>query len=303
MLESNYAKVSDITFQAVPLASQRTCRLLNANYDVKLPIDAQITGERRLLYFLNVRNAPSVSLLAGHILKELPLTELAFQFDVAAIAHLSKGIQPHLSMIIRQQVAKPESGAIHSALNLWSDTVDTKEVLRIANPRTAEEFFYAYANLILAGPILFWLWGGIAFEPHLQNCSIVVSEGRPTSLILRDLDSSILERKLVSSKERMCGAQLERDTWKVMPSSEIGSQRLMHAAGLGHLSTVGARLIRLHGANEANLEQALGQVFLDIAKRAGSDLARRVHALAAQRLVVKKSLSMRLAGSMEMRFQ
>ena len=55
--------------EAIPLASQRTCRIVRTGFDLKLPVNATLTGELRLLYRVNCENAPVVSALAKRLLR------------------------------------------------------------------------------------------------------------------------------------------------------------------------------------------------------------------------------------------
>ena len=50
--------------EIAPQEAAPLCRILATGYDVKLPVDATLTGEHRLLYRLNRENAPLVSALA-----------------------------------------------------------------------------------------------------------------------------------------------------------------------------------------------------------------------------------------------
>src|SRR5262249_5943879 len=76
----------DATLEAVPLASQRTCRIVRTGFDVKLPVNATLTSELRLLYPLNRANAPIVSALARRFLADSGEDSVDFQYDVASMA-------------------------------------------------------------------------------------------------------------------------------------------------------------------------------------------------------------------------
>ena len=57
LLKRKWIAVLDQRIAAVPLASQRTCRILKTGFDVKLPVAVTLTGEDRLIYPLNRANA------------------------------------------------------------------------------------------------------------------------------------------------------------------------------------------------------------------------------------------------------
>ena len=90
---------------AIPLASQRTCRILRTGFDVKLPVAVTLTGEDRLLYPLNRANATAFSSLAAILLRASGRNTLDFQYDLASIAHADPVIGMHLAAIIRAPVA------------------------------------------------------------------------------------------------------------------------------------------------------------------------------------------------------
>jgi hypothetical protein len=82
------------------LASQRTCRLVHWDLDVKMPIDATITGEHRLLDDLNVSNAVTTSRIAKAMVDSIGNPIMALQRDVAAVFHMAPGLRPHLDASI-----------------------------------------------------------------------------------------------------------------------------------------------------------------------------------------------------------
>src|SRR5262249_60889368 len=90
--------------EAIPLASQRTCRILRSGFDVKLPIAVTLSSEDRLLYPLNRANATAFSSLARILLRASGETTLDFQYDVASIAFAESLIGTHLAVIVRAPV-------------------------------------------------------------------------------------------------------------------------------------------------------------------------------------------------------
>jgi len=243
LLINGSARLSRKRIAMIPLASQRTCRILSTGYDVKLPVDATLTGEHRLLYRLNLENAPVVSALAEELLRESGLRTLGFQPDVASIFHQDHG--SHLSAIVRPPV-KP--GAV-PAINLWTGPHQARDVLKRV---PVEEFFTRYCRVLMEGPVRFYTECGMAFEPHLQNVYVVLRHGLPVRTVLRDLDNSILDPRRVRGRLRALGSAA-RDTWQHMPPYEDGGRRMVQAMLYGHLGEVMWRLSQDHGADAHRL--------------------------------------------------
>jgi siderophore synthetase component len=79
LLERRWITLLEDRVRAVPLASQRTCRILATGFDVKLPIAATLTSQERLLYPLNRENAPTISALARIVRERSGERTLEFQ--------------------------------------------------------------------------------------------------------------------------------------------------------------------------------------------------------------------------------
>jgi hypothetical protein len=96
LLAKKLARLVPGKIEVIPLASQRTCRVVRTGFDVKLTIDATLTGEHRLLYPLNCENAPVISMLAKRLLGVDGRTTIDFQEDLASIFHTEPPLAPHL---------------------------------------------------------------------------------------------------------------------------------------------------------------------------------------------------------------
>jgi siderophore synthetase component len=57
----------------------------------------------------------------------------------------------------------------------------------------------------------------MGFEPHLQNVYAALREGMPSRMILRDLDSTILDPRRIRSVAAASRIRLAPSTWKHMP--------------------------------------------------------------------------------------
>lgn len=287
--------VSACTVKAIPLASQRTCRIVRTGFDLKLPVDATLTGEHRILYPLNCLNAPMVSALAGHVLGRSGVRRLDFQLDVASIFHVQPGLAPHLSAIVRLPVRAYRGETIIPAINLWAGRREARALLRGADAARIEEFFARYCLALMSGPVEFCTEWGMAFEPHLQNVYFVFRDGVPEGIVLRDLDNSILDPRRVRPTLRELGAELQPDTWRHMPRFDVGARRLVQAMLFGHLGEVMACLGRDHAIPAERLAARVEDTWAELAARAGSRTARQaVRRLRGWSDAVKATLRTRL---------
>ena len=289
-----------LTVAAIPLASQRTCRVVRTGFDLKLPVDARITGERRLLYRLNCANAPALSALAKHALRQSGLRSLGFQMDVASLMHGDPDAAPHLSVIVREPVVARPGERIVPAINLWSGPHEARRVLRGAK---LEQFFRGYCRALMTGPVVFCTQWGMAFEPHLQNVYVAMRGATPARMLLRDLDNTILDAKRVLPLARALETPLAPDTWRHMPAFEIGGQRLVQAMLYGHLGEVILRLGADHGVAEERLVGIVEQTWSELERAAPSRPARAaVQQLRGWSLASKATLRSHLLRSNTVEF-
>lgn len=295
--------VLDETLKAVPLASQRTCRIVATGFDVKLPVDATLTAEHRLLYPLNRANAPAVAALARILLSASGHSTLDFQYDVAAMAHPEPDVETHLSAIVRSPVRQHEGEIVVPAVNLWSGPQHARALLHLRRPQQAYDFFRAYCRVLMRGPVDFYARWGMAFEPHLQNVHVVLHRGMPSRIILRDLDGTILDPVRIQPIVRANHLRLAAMTWRHMPPFETGGQRLAHAMLFGHLGTVMSYLTSSLRADLRRLAACVEETWSEMITAAPSPSYRRlVCDLRANADTVKTMLRTRLARSTELAF-
>lgn len=262
--------------KAVPLASQRTCRIVATGFDVKLAVDVTLTAEHRLLYPVNRANASAVSTLARIFLESSGESSLDFQRDVASMAHGDPHIETHIAAIVRSPVPRGAGEAVVPAVNLWSSQRQAHTLLDLHHPEQAYDFFRAYCRVLMRGPVDFYASRGMAFEPHLQNVYVAFRGGVPTRIILRDLDGTILDPARTRSVARANHLLLARSTWQHMPPFEVGGQRLVHAMLYGHLGAVMSYLVRHAGADLNELSARLEDVWTELIDDAPSPSARRL---------------------------
>ena len=237
LLKRGWIRVLDRRLEAIPLASQRTCRILRSGFDVKLPIAVILTGEDRLLYPLNRANATAFSSLARIFLRASGESVLDFQYDVASIAHAESSIGTHLAVIVRAPVCPRDSEIVVPALNLWCGPRQARTILDLRHREHAYKFFRVYCRVLMLGMVDFYA-RGMAFEPHLQNVYVALRDGMPSRMILRDLDSTILDPTQIRPVALANGVRLALGTWKHMPNYATGGRRLAHAMMYGHLGQV-----------------------------------------------------------------
>src|SRR5439155_59830 len=79
-------------------------------------------------------------------------------------------------------------------------------------PEQAYEFFRVYCRVLMRGSVDFYARWGMAFEPHLQNVYVALRDGVPSRIILRDLDSTILDPVRIRPVARANGVRLAPGT-------------------------------------------------------------------------------------------
>ncbi len=286
--------------EAIPLASQRTCRVVRTGFDLKLAVDATLTGEHRLLYRLNCENAPLISVLA----KRLPGVDgcptIDFQEDLASIFHTEPALAPHLS---GSPVPIQPGESVLPAINLWAGRREVQKLLLSVGSARIEEFFHRYCRVLMTGPVQYCSQWGMAFEPHLQNVYVAMRDGLPSRIILRDLDASILDARRIRPVLRDLGLDLVPDTWRAMPAFEIGGKRLVQAMLFGHLGEVMWCLTQTIGIKSDKLVSIVEDTWSDLTAGAPSTSARRsVQKLRGWSDAVKATLRTRLARSTSLEF-
>ncbi len=232
------------SIEALALASQRTVRVSATGYDLKLPVDAVLTGEHRLLFPANVANAPAVSALAEYFRQELGIGLIEFQRDLASLAFDDDILGRHLSVIIRAPIIPRQGEIVVPTLSLWANSQIAGALFKIDGPDRARKVFSAYCRVMLHGPLAFYARTGMAFEPHLQNALVRIRNGLPTCLVLRDLDATILEPELADVGLKRAGLRLPADIPASMANGSDGRRRLMHSLVFANIAPAALHLVR-----------------------------------------------------------
>jgi siderophore synthetase component len=169
------------------------------------------------------------------------------------------------------------------ALNLWCGPRQAGTMLDLRHRDRVYAFFRAYCRVLMRGVVDFYARWGMAFEPHLQNVYVALRDGMPSRMILRDLDSTILDPIRIRPVARENGIRLAHGTWKHMPDFKTGGRRLAHAMMYGHLGQVMSYLAGAAQVDQANLNVAVEDTWDELIAQAPSTADRvRVCDLRAQ---------------------
>jgi hypothetical protein len=93
-------------------------------------------------------------------------------------------------------------------------------------------------------------------------------------MILRDLDSTILDPVRIRPFARQNGIRLARGTWKHMPNFTTGGRRLAHAMMYGHLGQVMSVLTSVAQADFAFLSAAVEDTWDELVAQAPTAASR-----------------------------
>jgi siderophore synthetase component len=194
---------------------------------------------------------------------------------VASIAHAEPFIGAHLAVIVRGPVRPRATEIVLPALNLWCGPQQARTLLDLRRPEHAYTFFRVYCRVLMRGVVDFYARWGMAFEPHLQNVYVALRDGMPSRIILRDLDSTILDPRRIRPVARAFGVRLAPRTWTQMPDFATGGRRLAHAITYGHLGQVMSYLARAAQADLVRLSAVVEQTWEELIAQAPSAACRK----------------------------
>jgi hypothetical protein len=293
-------KPTNLSIDVSPLASQRTGRIKNTGFDIKLPINVTITGEHRLLYEANLRNSVEISSLVKRAISyysSLAECKISIQQDIATLAHPDSLIGTHIAAIIREPLHSDLDSVIIPALNLWTIPDVALSVFSIQQVDDAYAVYEDYCRILLNGSLWLYCCAGIALEPHVQNVLVKVKNNRPLSIIVRDLDSTILDKKSIRLYPNASSKLLES-----MPPYDDGGLRLSHSLIHAHLALVESLLLQIDEVKSSILEE----IFKDMWESAVALLPRDKRSICKTLIEgdrnVKCLLKMRLKRSMKLEF-
>ncbi len=196
-----------VTATAEPLMSVRTLRVSDGvgAMHIKVAVEIQLTGAVRGISAGAVA-APPISEEIGEILsldtgfnprtcEDAPGFDIAR--DVAAIRWAAgEGLRAHcFGAVLRtdpaagladDEVAMPVATLI-SRNPLTGNQVLADLLAEIGGPGRADEWFAALGRLLFVPAAALLARWGVAVEPHPQNTVVVLREGMPTRVVVRDL--------------------------------------------------------------------------------------------------------------------
>lgn len=222
---------------ATTLASQRTLRIVATGFDIKLPVNATLTGEHRLLYGLNRSNAVATSTLIDNLIEADKDENFGIQPDIAVLEHPEPRTANHLSAIIRSPIRPNFEEEVMSAL-VFRDRVRSLSLYVNEERFSFLQLVYDYCRLVIGGPLKLYCRWGAGLEPHLQNTLLVLRGGRVVRVLVRDLDGATLWLDRVDSICRAKGIRFEKGTRESMPSAATAGRRLAHSLVFGHIAEI-----------------------------------------------------------------
>jgi siderophore synthetase component len=181
----------------------------------------------------------------------------------------------HLAAIVRAPVRPRAAEIVVPALNLWCGPQhQARAILDLRRREQVYVFFRAYCRVLMGGMVNFYARWGMAFEPHLQNVYVALQDGMPSRVILRDLDSTVLDPLRIRPVARANGVRLARGTWKNMPDFASGGRRLAHTMMYGHLGLVMSYLSAAAQADLGRLSVAVEETWDELIAQAPSAACR-----------------------------
>jgi siderophore synthetase component len=288
---------------------------------LKTAVDVQLTGAVRGVSPPVVENGPRVSRLLAEVVRR----ERGFAGRLVVLAeragtHFAPGAgdDPALARSLGAVArTNPEEGlaagelalpvaALYARSPLTSGSIlaelldELAAAERLASRAVAARRFAAHYAEVTVEPLLTLLTRyGIALEAHPQNAVVIVREGLPIRLAIRDLGAVRI------SAERLAGRGLRV---RLLPGSAIAARseddmrgKLFFSFFGNHLGELLSCLAGLSGWKEvvlwAPFAAAASRAFVTLREDGGNAAREDEHALFNHPLPLKKVLAMRFAGS------
>jgi hypothetical protein len=131
---------------------------------------------------------------------------------------------------------------------------------------------------------------------------VALRDGSPSRIILRDLDSTILDPIRIRPVVRSNRIRLAPATWRCMPPFEVGGRRLAHAMMYGHLGEVMSYLARTARADPARLTADVEDTWSELIGAASPSARKRVSDVYEKTNEVSAVLRRRLTRSTQLVF-
>jgi siderophore synthetase component len=276
------APVGEVGHALYPTSSVRTMYHPELEYFLKLSIHVRLTNCVRKNAWYELESAVALTALLAPSWQEVRTRQPGFDImpepaattldfspltdDADALRDMTESFgmlyRENLSVLQRQHYQPQVAGAVFT-VDRHGASVCRQLVQSLGGhyARTAQQWFEAYASLLLDGVWLAFFEQGIILEPHLQNTVIGFERGLPARVWVRDLEGT----KLVDSvwPESRLGALSARARASVQYPAALGWKRVAYCALVNNLAEA---IFHLAG-NDAALEQRLWFSIADMAAR------------------------------------
>ncbi|GAA0589472.1 hypothetical protein GCM10010174_00400 [Kutzneria viridogrisea] len=209
---------------------------------VKTALDVLITSTRRTISPASTRNGPAQSALLTRLVGNNDRVRVVAELAGVAFAGAADtpGRKRGLSALLREdpadQVGRGEWAFSACALRATSPATGRPLLADLLETQSPQEFLTEYADLLFSATLPLMWRHGIALEAHLQNTVLVVREGRPVRLLLRDFSGMRGHRE----RMRLSGAEFTPHEGSVTITEDLAEVRakLAHAVVLANLADV-----------------------------------------------------------------
>lgn len=200
----------DLAVKSSPLLSFRTLEVAELNCIVKTAVNAQATSAVRNVSPASIRNGIILSDTVEHIYRTNNYDNCYIQTDLAGCylninpAHANK-----CSFMLRSRI--PEHADSHQLVcgSLITQSFVTRKPILIECIETimksqemsfesaTQLFLTSYTHLLLEATYRLLLEEGISLEAHMQNSTVIIKDGIPISIYIRDFGGvRLIERDI-----------------------------------------------------------------------------------------------------------
>lgn len=282
--------IYQLAVEAHPLLSFRTLYVPEFNCVIKTAVNAQATSAVRNVSQASIQNGITLSKYVSEIYKEYD--GCFIQQDKAGMSLCSAEHNNKISCMIRETIPRRENQdvlvcaslitksfitdqpIIHEAIDLISDKQ------QISQEEAIKLFFTKYVKLLIEATYRLMLEHHISLEAHMQNSSVVLEDGMPVAIYIRDFGGVRLSNKEIDID---CSTGLYTESFEALLAV------FTHAVLYNHLFQMIETL-------QISDKRALYQVIYKEIESINNNFKPKVNVLKAPVLKVKSLLKMRLYG-------
>ncbi|MCJ2020801.1 hypothetical protein MKK84_25825 [Methylobacterium sp. E-065] len=280
-----------------PTSSVRTVFAHRENLFLKLPMAARITNFART----NSREHLARSMAASRALASVRDTVSACGLDIlgepGALRLDHDALDAVTGVLVREGPARPAfvvAGLLEPAPRDGLPIL-TAMGCPLATAVEAEQWLRAYTRIALLPPLRLFARTGISLEAHAQNSLLVLEDGQPARLVVRDLEGASID----SGRFARLAPGLDLDPRELDPAVLYGAQeaweRLLYYLVVNQVAHVVATVARAARSGEAPLWRVVAETLADaVEDDATAELVSRL--LRAPTLPAKANLASCLAG-------